>query len=56
MEREREEPEPLAMADAVPETFTVEASPYGAIPPYGDDPEVVIRTVSSCILARRTFS
>ncbi|CAK6691749.1 hypothetical protein ICNINCKA_01074 [Synechococcus sp. CBW1107] len=56
MGREREEPEPLAMADAVPEAFSVEASPCGAIPPDGYDPEAVIRTVSFCILARRTFS
>ena len=56
MGREREEPEPLAMADAVPEAFSLEASPCGAIPPDGYDPEAVIRTVSFCILARRTFS
>lgn len=56
MGREREKPEPLAMANAVPEAFTVEASPCGAIPPDGYGPEAVIRTVSFCILARRTFS
>ena len=56
MRRESEESEPLAMADAVPEPFSVEASPCGAIPPDGYDPGDVIRTVSFCILARRTFS
>jgi hypothetical protein len=56
MGREREEPEPMAMADAVPEAFTVEAGLCGAIPPDGYDPEAVIRTVSSSILARRTLS
>lgn len=56
MGREGEEPEPLAMADAVPEAFSVEAYPCGAIPPDGYDPEAVSRTVSFCILARRTFS
>jgi hypothetical protein len=56
MGREREEPEPLAMADAVPEAFRVEVAPCGAIPLDGYDPEAVIRTESFCILARRTLS
>jgi len=56
MGREREEPEPLAMADAVPEAFSVEGSPCGSIPPDGYDPGAVIRTVSFSILERRTFS
>jgi hypothetical protein len=56
MRLESEESEPLAMADAVTDTFSVEASPCGAIPPDGYDPGAVIRTVSFCIVARRTFS
>ena len=59
---EREECEPLTMADAVPEAFSVEASPCEAIPLDGYDSETlirseaVIRTMSFGILARRTFS
>jgi hypothetical protein len=56
MGREREESEPLAMADGLAGNITVEVSPCGAIPPDGYDPGAVIRTVSFCILARRTFS
>jgi hypothetical protein len=41
---EREELELLTMADAVPEAFSVEASPCEAIPPDGYDSEAVIRT------------
>jgi hypothetical protein len=56
MGREREEPEPLAMVDAVPEAFPVEAALGGVMPPVGYVPGAVIRTESFCILARRTLS
>lgn len=56
MGRKGEEPEPLAMADAVPEAFPVEAALGGVMPPVGYVPGAVVRTVSFCILARRTFS
>jgi hypothetical protein len=56
MGREREESEPLVMADGLAGNITVEVSSCGAIPPDGYDPGAVIRTVSFCIQARRTFS